>query len=61
MIYQRSVAKMFQMETLPGRLIDPHWTALPEAGREGTYYLDLKSYTIRRSAVSYQLPRGGIL
>ena len=58
---QRTVAKMLQMETKPGRLIDTHFTAFEESGRQGTYYVDMAVGDIQRHPGWYDLPRGGIL
>ena len=50
------------METSPGRMIDPHYIPLAEAGRPGsTYYLNTREWDIQRHPGWYDLPRGGIL
>lgn len=58
---QRSVAKMLRMETEPERLVDPTFLPMREAGRDGTYYLNLSTMDLQRHPGWYDLPRGGIL
>lgn len=52
---------MLKMETQPGRLVDPHFTPLPESGREGVYYVNTWNGDVQRHPGWYDLPRGGIL
>ncbi|OCF32745.1 hypothetical protein I316_05666 [Kwoniella heveanensis BCC8398] len=52
---------MVQMETQPRRLVDPLFTRFTEAGRETTYYINLRNWDIQRNPGWYDLPRGGIL
>ena len=59
-LHQRSVSRMLQMETRPGRLMDPNYTRLEES-TGGTYYVDLSTWDVQRHPGWYQLPRGGIL
>ncbi|WWC71430.1 uncharacterized protein I206_105386 [Kwoniella pini CBS 10737] len=57
----RSVSKMVQMEMQPERLADPLFIPMQEAGREGTYYVNVSTWDIQRHPGWYDLPRGGIL
>ncbi|WVR09439.1 hypothetical protein IAU60_006506 [Kwoniella sp. DSM 27419] len=57
----RSVAKMVQMEMQPDRLVDPLFSPFEEAGRSGTYYVNLTTWDVQRHPGWYELPRGGIL
>jgi hypothetical protein len=59
--FQRSVAKMLQMETKPGKLVDPTFVPFRESGRDGSYYVDLRTFVVQRHPGWYTLPRGGIL
>jgi hypothetical protein len=52
---------MLQMETSPGRMVDPYFIPLDEAGREGRYYLNTTTWDIQSHPGWYDLPRGGIL
>ena len=52
---------MLQMETEPGKLVDPGFVPFRESGRDGTYYVNLSSFDIQRLPGWYSLPRGGIL
>jgi len=52
---------MLQMEIQPRQLIDPRFTQLVEAGRQGVYHVNLANFDIQLRPVPYVLPRGGIL
>lgn len=49
------------METQPGTMVDPSYSAFSEAGTGRTYYVDLKKMDIRLQPVRYPLTCGGIL
>ncbi|KAK4686248.1 hypothetical protein P7C73_g3887, partial [Tremellales sp. Uapishka_1] len=57
----RSVAKMLQNETQPGRMMDPQYTQFQEAGTDAAYYVNVSTWDVKKDPGWYELPRGGIL
>ncbi|ORY35479.1 SNF2 family N-terminal domain-domain-containing protein [Naematelia encephala] len=57
----RSVAKMVRQELQPNTLVDLCCVPVPEAGREGRYYVNQSTYEIFTDPSTAQFPRGGIL
>jgi hypothetical protein len=60
---QRSVAQMLLQESYPERFRDIKFVQVQETGRDGTYYVDLRTGEVRREedVGFYEVPRGGIL
>lgn len=52
---------MLQMESQPGTMVDPSYSAFTESGTDEKYYVNLQTMNVIRQPHRYALTRGGIL